>query len=83
MRASSRPSGRGCTSGVTSPRKGTHDRSGTVRPRPITSWTEGLLPEWLRLVPDRQATEAVWSMMLNHLDEYEPLVRLAVEHYQD
>ncbi|QDV37715.1 hypothetical protein [Tautonia plasticadhaerens] len=45
-------------------------------------WTEGLLSEWLRLVPDRQATEAVWSMILGHLGVYEPLVALAVEHYQ-
>jgi hypothetical protein len=45
-------------------------------------WTEGLLPEWLRLAPDREATEVVLSMILGHLGEYEPLVRLAVEHFQ-
>ena len=45
-------------------------------------WAEGLLPEWLRLVPDHEATEAVWANMLGHLDEYEGLVRLAVEHFR-
>ena len=46
-------------------------------------WTEGLLPEWLSLAPDREATEAVWSMIVGHLGEYEPLVRLAVEHFRN
>lgn len=40
---------------------------------------EGLLPGWLRLVPDQEATEAVSANMLGHLVEYERLVRLAVE----
>ncbi len=45
-------------------------------------WVEGLLSEWLGLVPDHEATEAVWANMLGHLDEYDGLVRLAVEHFR-
>jgi hypothetical protein len=33
--------------------------------------------------PNRRATDAVWSMMVGHLDEYDGLVRLAVERFND
>jgi hypothetical protein len=46
-------------------------------------WTEALPTEWLRLVPDRQATEAVLSLIIENLDEYKRLVSLAVDRFND
>ena len=46
-------------------------------------WTEALPTGWLRLVPDRRATEAMLLMVVEHLDQYDRLVSLAVDYFHE